>query len=192
MFPCYGLRTYSKAFGYKVASLLPDLPVGVWGLRNPDVSHAAWVQHYHMLLAQFWQSPALIACSLKHRTELLISREAWRVQLGPFQKKVISKTDHEISASALAGTNKGSKSPWSIVLNVPFLKFVGHKGKKGTCKTIVHEVFTTFACAFRNAVHDASNQGENRITQLFHLVFCCFMYVLRLRMLLWSICFRRS
>ncbi len=28
------LRTYSKAFGYKLASVLPDLPNGVWGLRN--------------------------------------------------------------------------------------------------------------------------------------------------------------
>lgn len=28
------LRTYSKAFGYKLSSMLPDLPSGVWGLRN--------------------------------------------------------------------------------------------------------------------------------------------------------------
>ena len=29
-------RTYSRAFGHRVASLLPDISFGVWGLRAPD------------------------------------------------------------------------------------------------------------------------------------------------------------
>ena len=36
------LRTYSKAFGYKIAGLLPDLPSGVWGLRDPqNITHVS-------------------------------------------------------------------------------------------------------------------------------------------------------
>ena len=30
------LRTYSKAYGCKIASILPDMHEGVWGLRQPQ------------------------------------------------------------------------------------------------------------------------------------------------------------